>query len=104
MTYTERKQCTVEGCNRMGRNKGRFKDKTVYGSKCVFHHRKYRQDKDFPMAIAHKFPNNKCSVCEWDKAPCDRHKLEPEKGYVEGNVVILCPNCHRLAGMGLLNV
>jgi len=36
-----------------------------------------------------------CDHCGWNEAPCDRHRLQPVDGYVEGNVVVLCPNCHR---------
>jgi hypothetical protein len=46
--------------------------------------------------------NIKCDLCGWDKAPCDRHRIEKLKGYIKENVMILCPNCHRLATYGLL--
>jgi len=36
-----------------------------------------------------------CERCGWSEAPCDRHRLAPMDGYSEGNVVVLCPNCHR---------
>ena len=42
-----------------------------------------------------------CERCGWDKAPIDRHRVEPERGYVPENLKLLCPNCHRLEHMGL---
>jgi len=44
-----------------------------------------------------------CSACGWE-GECDRHREEPSKGYVPGNVRVLCPNCHRAAhGKGSWN-
>ena len=53
-----------------------------------------------------RFPNKECSLCSW-KGPCDRHRIKRVSsgtGYVRGNVLILCPNCHRLLHQGLLQV
>jgi hypothetical protein len=36
-----------------------------------------------------------CAVCGYNRAPCDVHRLVPQRGYVMGNVVQVCPNCHR---------
>lgn len=35
-----------------------------------------------------------CAVCGYDRIPCHVHRLVPRKGYVMGNVVQVCPNCH----------
>jgi hypothetical protein len=42
---------------------------------------------------------NKCELCGWDKARCDVHHKIPrsESGSnKEENLIILCPNCHRM--------
>lgn len=49
-------------------------------------------------------PAIKCSLCGWE-GPCDRHRIKMgcEGGkYVEGNIIVLCPNCHRLVHLNKL--
>jgi hypothetical protein len=41
----------------------------------------------------------RCEICGWDKGSCDtHHKKEIVNGgkHSEDNLIILCPNCHRL--------
>lgn len=100
-------KCAVEGCDEPVRYKGLYTGKfsapkKVYGVYCQFHHRnkearkgkviKYR----FSSEARDRFPNKKCERCGWDKAYCDRHRIDPSLGYVAGNVLVLCPNCHRI--------
>jgi hypothetical protein len=45
-----------------------------------------------------------CEVCGWKLTTCDKHRMKPGKDggtYESGNVLILCPNCHRLAHHGV---
>jgi hypothetical protein len=79
----------------MGRNKGILNGRTYYGNVCEDHHRKVKNE--IGRHIAERIPNKKCEQCGWDKSYCDRHRIKPELGYVNGNVKILCPNCHRVA-------
>jgi 5-methylcytosine-specific restriction endonuclease McrA len=47
-----------------------------------------------------------CMCCGWDKGPCDTHHILPKSQggqYTLENGIILCPNCHRLAGCGLIS-
>lgn len=40
-----------------------------------------------------------CQKCGWDKASVDTHRIVNGKDggkYEEGNILYLCPNCHRL--------
>jgi hypothetical protein len=104
-----RGSCLVEGCSRLQANKGLMKcgpnmGKKMYSKFCDMHRRMSFSSKVSPSEFfKHKsVPNDKCSVCGWDKGPCDRHRIIPEKGYCEGNVIIFCPNCHRLQSLGLL--
>lgn len=93
-----RRKCTIEGCERLGRNKGFYKGKIRYGNTCETHH------KSIPKGFfRYDIPNDKCMNCGWDKAKCDRHRLVPGNGYTIENVKILCPNCHRLVHAGLLS-
>lgn len=42
---------------------------------------------------------NKCEMCGWDKGNCDVHHIKPKsKGGTDdiSNLIVLCPNCHRL--------
>ena len=47
--------------------------------------------------------NQVCARCGWH-GPCDHHRLDKNKGYVQENVLVLCPNCHRLVTMGLVEL
>lgn len=47
--------------------------------------------------IVGRMKNGACEVCGWKEAPCDRHRKDSQTGYTLDNVVILCPNHHRLA-------
>lgn len=50
---------------------------------------------------------DKCQVCSWDKAQCDvHHKTKRKDGGTdkESNLIILCPNCHRLADQNKLKI
>lgn len=51
--------------------------------------------------ILHETP---CMRCGWDRAARDKHRPDPTKGYIQGNVVVLCPNCHREAHAGLITL
>jgi hypothetical protein len=89
----DRRTCEFQDCTRKGRNKG----KGVYGRFCTYHH-KLRNGSKLPGFFTKSLIDNKvCEQCGWDKAPCDRHRRVKENGYVTDNVVILCPNCHRVA-------
>jgi len=41
-----------------------------------------------------------CVVCGWNLTPNDRHRLVAGGAYSIDNVVLLCPNHHRLAHQG----
>lgn len=48
--------------------------------------------------LSKKFHTGSCQLCGWI-GPCDMHRLKPghEGGkYEVGNVISICPNCHRL--------
>lgn len=84
--------CNIENCKRVVRNKGRDKNgERKYDVVCDKHHRQ----KGNSLKIEN-CPNEKCERCGWNKAYCDRHRIKPELGYIKSNVIILCPNCHRL--------
>lgn len=88
----QRRRCEHPGCTRLGRNKGAYKGKTRYDRFCSLHH---KAAGDFSMKVRAEIPNHKCERCGWDKAPCDRHRIDPRRGYFRENIIVLCPNCHR---------
>jgi hypothetical protein len=48
---------------------------------------------------------DKCQICGWDKATCDTHHIQPVANggkNIPSNIIILCPNDHRLARDGIL--
>jgi len=101
MSIYERKKCLIDGCNSLCRNKGMINGKNIYGNKCARHHRSGSKD-PIKQHIINRMENKICENCGWDKAYCDRHRITPELGYIKENVKILCPNCHRLATVGIL--
>jgi predicted RNA-binding Zn-ribbon protein involved in translation (DUF1610 family) len=96
----QRRKCEFSGCNKFGRNKGYYKGKTVYGRFCELHHRK----RDAYYTGKQLIDNYKCSKCGWDMGPCDRHRINPKQGYTRENVVSLCPNCHRLITLKIIEL
>lgn len=81
----------------MGRNKGLNKnDQRIWGRICQYHHLLKLRSKNKDRDRKYLIPNDKCDICGWDKAYCDRHRIVPEIGYTRNNIKILCPNCHRL--------
>src|SRR5437764_12258065 len=97
-----RKYCEMKGCKNLAIRKGRRKSGAVkYGKLCQTHHKKKYgivrnrwQDKEIQ-----EMSKQPCSKCGWNESYCDRHRVIPHtKGgrYVKGNVVPLCPNCHRV--------
>ena len=89
-----RRQCEYTGCIDLGRNKGWYKESVRYGRFCEKHH---RIRKGGIYAGKQSIPNDVCEKCGWKESYCDRHRLVREKGYCRENVIVLCPNCHRLA-------
>ena len=95
-----RSACLEPNCNNLQRFKGLSNTgKRKYGRLCDKHHRlKFNMPPHDKIFFQKRGVENKvCEECGWDKAYCDRHRIVPSKGYIEGNVKILCPNCHRLA-------
>lgn len=84
------KKCRIEGCGNLARNKGKYKGMTLYGNTCTRHHKTTNRNHHSSI------DNSKCEQCGWDKAFCDRHRLDPKSGYHPSNVKVLCPNCHRM--------
>ena len=83
----------------MGRNKGLRSDGTTrYGLYCDHHHR-LRGDGPY---YKKKIQNRYCEICGWDKACCNRYLIDKKQGFARGNVITLCPNCHRLALYGVI--
>lgn len=54
-----------------------------------------------------KIRGDKCEICGWEKGTCDtHHRISTIDGgdNSEGNLIIVCPNCHRLIHEGQLKV
>ncbi len=100
ISYT-RRICEYPNCKRVTRNKGYYKGKIRYDRFCGWHHKRSGKQPS-PYFLKNSLPNKQCEVCGWKKAFCDRHRIKPEIGYTKENIMILCPNCHRLEGLGLL--
>jgi len=104
----ERSVCSFKDCNRLQAGLRRSKaGRRYYSLWCDYHrhNRKtsvpagYWKEKMKTIFYRQSVNNTKCERCGWDKALCDRHRLIPGHSggeYKEGNIIVLCPNCHRL--------
>lgn len=92
--------CLVENCEDKQRNKGFINGRKRYDLYCSHHHAlKYNiklTDFGKHFAIKKKIDNRVCEKCGWKEAPCDRHKKDKTLPYYPENVIVLCPNCHRV--------
>ena len=93
--------CDYDGCTNKRRNKGKVKGRSISGRFCDKHHR-YRLSNN--KGQRRYIDNSTCSRCGWDEAMCDRHRIDPDKGYYLENVAVLCPNCHRLITLNLITL
>ena len=108
----DRPKCIIEGCNNLAMMHHKHKDGSYgYHKLCTSHHRKKfkmcirgsRGSRGYARQMDHSF----CALCGWDKAPCDRHRIKygTDGGkYIKGNIISVCPNCHRLIHAGLLRI
>jgi hypothetical protein len=94
----DERPCCVPGCLRRGRNKGFQKGVRRYDKFCEVHHKeRLRPDHEIPgLAGKQQIQNDHCEKCGWSESSCDRHRIDPSKGYFRENVIVLCPNCHRV--------
>ena len=98
--------CSIEGCSRVARKLSKFTRKNG-----ISYERKVKFSPFCDTHLKHRrFSTESCFVCGWDKANCDRHRLNGNNhkskinGYRRLNVVSLCPNCHRLVHRGKLKI
>lgn len=102
-------KCIIEGCNNVRTSRGNGKLRLL----CHSHHRKrygmsirgthYGGRKGMEKVKYEgktwEISKQSCSKCGWSESYVDRHRIDKKKGYVDGNVVPLCPNCHRVETM-----
>lgn len=87
--------CEISGCTNKQTLSHRRGGKTYYHRVCSTHRK--RQD----IRVS-----DTCVICCW-RGPCDTHRIVPGQyggRYVAGNMLTICPNCHRLIHSGLLNL
>lgn len=92
----ERKVCAYPGCDRLGRNKGFSLGKRKWGKYCAWHYKKTSTKWIKEYKNKKELENKECEICGWGEAPCDRNRINSKVGYIRENVIVLCPNCHRL--------
>jgi len=107
------RRCEFEGCANVGHWSKKVGYKLFRSKFCKKHHmNKYSmkrgKQKEGMLARARKkFANKVCSICGWDKANCDLHRVVNGKDggtYSTKNIVPLCPNCHRLIHLGKIEL
>ena len=110
MTYYrgnhETRPCQVEGCSNLGDPVKLKPNGKYYRRKfCSVHKREHYGMQPPTTGTTTAFKErirkqrgNLCERCGW-VGPCDIHRIIPGcRGgrYQEGNIEIICPNCHRL--------
>jgi len=105
----DRPKCKVKGCNNLAIKNGKLKDGSIkYRSICEKHRRgsSLNASQRRRKKAIKEMDMNRCSMCNWN-GPCDAHRLLMGCNggkYVKGNVIIVCPNCHRLIHRGLIKI
>jgi hypothetical protein len=96
-------KCSIVGCNNVARNMGHGR----FDQLCHSHHnKKYHMPTGGTQRLRRSLNRNLCSNCKW-VGPCDLHRLTPGQTggkYKKGNIVIICPNCHRLLHLGKIKL
>jgi hypothetical protein len=95
----ERPICAKKGCANLAAKDGNGLG--LFRKFCETHHRLDHGMKRY-TGFRDRFIAKVCVLCGWE-GPCDRHRLIAGKEggkYQKGNVVSLCPNCHRLVHRG----
>ena len=103
--------CKVDGCVNKTRMKGKYPNgDKMYGAKCSRHSRSKIGWATRKRQTAKKWIRdldmNHCTICAWEGL-CDKHRIiwGIDGGtYKKGNVIVLCPNCHRLVHHGGLEI
>ncbi len=97
----------LEGTNALGRAQRLSEPRTpLYPERSLF----FKNDgsakpASWRKALVKRF-SDACMRCGWKLAPCDAHHILPRsKGGTQTleNGILLCPNCHRLADLGLVS-
>jgi len=78
-----------------------------YRALCSHHRYEHRVGRAVKARIKtrYKLSSLPCKRCNWHEGPTDTHRIIPgRKGgkYNRENVIPLCPNCHRLVTLGLI--
>lgn len=75
------------------------------GKTYVFSSKKTYANKGAWNKAMRRLYSGECMRCDWSEAHCDTHHIVPKNTggkYTLENGIILCPNCHRLADLGIL--
>ena len=102
MDIHTQQECTIDGCHNRQSLQRTNKDGTkTYRRLCDTHHRmKYNMPLNgLGRGWKYRCKQLPCEECGWDKSRCDIHRIVRGKDggkYNAGNVIVLCPNCHRL--------
>ena len=101
----KRRICVVLGCNTPAGSKGLHNGRRRYSKYCDKHrYEKKKKSPGHPKNTTPPLDTSTCHLCEW-KGSCDKHRIIPgKKGgcYTRDNIIVICPNCHRLIHYGKL--
>lgn len=104
----KRPLCENDDCFNLSMTRGRKKDGSFkYDKLCTKHHRiKYGMKQNghkYSGTELDGFTKKHCQRCGWNESYCDIHRIKNGKDggkYELKNIIILCPNCHRIEHQG----
>ena len=110
----DRPRCAVEGCNNLALPRSHKQNspngKRRYNKYCSTHHKQIYGIHQSKIGEKKRYRNycdrTKCSLCGW-LGPCDSHRVVWGANggkYKKGNLISVCPNCHRLIHLGKIEM
>ena len=122
----DRPRCSFNGCKNLTNMiyESKKTGKKSYLKLCPSHMREHygkrelyrqrdleRKKQDYKngktISMYKKIDRSLCGICGWNKTICDQHRIVYGCNggkYTTGNLISLCPNCHRLVHRGLLSI
>lgn len=99
LLYNEKRtQAFVDSKEKVNEETNKINKRLEVALQCALNQTQALITEEMRECVRAKAYTTQCSLCGW-YGPLDSHRLVPGKDggeYVLGNVINICPNCHRL--------